>query len=202
MSRTREMKKEKDIHERGSAGVLAEFATLDPSAVEKFRKDYPDFVPSKWWDYQPDNEWEKRRQWEITQECICNAWTDWGKAWEEDIDADLVELSKLLMLVFDPDIFDILGNTNRRPTFANFKEIDGQSGYHKAVAFMAKQPWRAKVCEQCHRRFVADHAKRQYCSVECSAAVIKRTGLEWGRKNNWGRPKKTKAKRKRVRLHL
>lgn len=192
--------KEKAVYDVENAVVLSKFANLDAADVGKVRNDYPDFAPPQWWTYQSDNEFETRKQWEITQENIRRAWTDWETAWNNNCDADVVETMKLLMMVFNPDDFVL---RIHRPMFATFTEIDGQSGYHKAVAFMAKQPWRAKVCEECHRRFVADHSKRLYCSLgapaapACSAVVIERTHLEWGRANNWGRPIPKAKKRKK-----
>jgi hypothetical protein len=92
------------------------------------------------------------------------------------------------------------------PAFANAAELAEMTSYHKAIEFIAENPWRAKFCKECHMRFVADHAKRKYCSLanadgsKCSAKVIKRQHLDWGRENNWGRVKIKDHRRKKTTL--
>jgi hypothetical protein len=41
--------------------------------------------------------------------------------------------------------------------------------YKKAVLFLFTDSWRAKVCKQCGRHFVADHSQSECCSLSCSA---------------------------------
>ena len=41
--------------------------------------------------------------------------------------------------------------------------------YKKAVLFLFTESWRAKVCKQCGRHFVANHSQSGCCSLSCSA---------------------------------
>jgi ribosomal protein S27AE len=179
-----------------AAGLLAEFAELDVAECDAFRQQNPDFAPAKWWDYEPDGISSLgpglTKQWQLCQRHLRKAWTTLNT---DDDGVDIFTLIKLLTLVFDPEnLIDVMLGLPARPAMAELDEVDAYKwGYHKGVEFVAKEPWRAKVCEECGRKFVADHAKRKYCSVsgpdgvKCSAKVIKRTHLEWGRQNNWGR---------------
>jgi hypothetical protein len=71
--------------------------------------------------------------------------------------------------------------------------------YQRAVMFLGVEPWRARFCGVCGKRFVADRPRRLYCSNACSgkarggsrAASWRKHGEKWR-----ARYEKKKAKRK------
>lgn len=185
---------------------LAEFVNLDADdsrRAEEFRHNHPDFAPSSWWDYQPTDSNGaalSQKQWQLTQHLVREAWKEQFKS-----DVGLYRLIRLLLSVFDSDnLTDVMFKSPYRPTVADTNAIAEEYGYHKAIRYLFDAPWRARFCEECGAAYVADHNKRKYCSVagedglNCSAKVIERTHIEWGRANNWGR-KSTKVQKVRRR---
>jgi hypothetical protein len=164
-----------------AADALAEFLGIDPEEVEDFRRRHPKFVPEVWWTLA-DN----------YGELIWSAWkgllaVEWGR----------------FSIYTDRTLALLTMWSSTEPSTTTETELTGVFTptlypYQRAILFLAVESWRAKVCQECGHAFVADHASRKYCSIasssgiNCSALVIKRTGLEWGRKNNWGRNKSTK----------
>jgi hypothetical protein len=166
------------------ADVLAEFANLEPAQVVSFRQKHPDFFPDTFW---PDGRvglpeilvkaGEFGFDWKRYQDLLRSAWE---KAFPLEKCIRLIAPSGRL----EQSELYVFGSTY---------------AYQSAVMFLHEQPWRAKICEECHKRFVADHAKRRYCSVaratseggwtKCSEIKIKESHNKWGRKNNWGRPR-------------
>lgn len=191
-----------------SATVLADFANLEPANVATFRSKHRDFAVPDWWDYQSDlaKSQGMSKHWQLVQKYVQEAWTLWQAESELSLEARL----RLFTSVFDPaDLLDVMipSRTNPKyPAFATATQLAEMTPYHKAIEFIAEKPWRAKFCEECHMRFVADHAKRKYCSLanadgtNCSARAIKRQHLDWGRENNWGRVKIKHHKRKKTTL--
>jgi hypothetical protein len=175
---------------------LAEFVALEPGRVEIFRRDNPRFAPKSWWDYQPTDSEGKilsETQWQLAQGFL-------REAWDDGFELDLFELTRLLLCVFDPsDTEEAIFNDQRRPVFAGLKDIAADWGFHIGVRYLAEHSWAAKVCDECERPYVADHAKRKYCftksadGLRCSERVIKRNHLKyWHQKGD----KRRKAKRK------
>jgi hypothetical protein len=177
---------------------LAEFVALEPSRVERFRRDNPRFAPADWWDYQPTNSEGKilpETQWQLTQKFL-------QEAWDDDFELDLFELTRLLLCVFDPAGTEAgIFKDPIRPAFAGLKELADDWGFHLGVRYLAEHPWAAKVCKECKRPFVADIPQRKYCyamgadGLRCSERVIKREHLKyWHQKGD----KQRKAKQKRA----
>lgn len=181
-----------------AADMLAEFANLEqPATVDAFRRDHSDFALPAWWKYQSDRAESLglSKHWQLTQKYVQEAWIIWVSGSEFFLD----EWLRLLTSVFDPTaLLEIMLPLSPpvHPAFAKADELAEMTPYHKAIEFIAREPWRAKVCKECGRRFVADHAKRKYCSLpgadgaKCSTKVIKRQHLDWGKENNWGRVKR------------
>lgn len=78
--------------------------------------------------------------------------------------------------------------------------------YQYAVMFLAIEPWRARFCPRCGKRFVADKPARRFCSTACTgnarqgtrAASWKRHGKKWRtryEKKKASRKPRRKAKR-------
>jgi hypothetical protein len=54
--------------------------------------------------------------------------------------------------------------------------------YQHAVMFLAVEPWRARFCGQCGKRFVADKPARRFCSSRCSAGARKTSrSVSWSK---------------------
>jgi hypothetical protein len=171
-----------------AADALATFADLEPDGVDNFRRRYPEFVPQLWW---TGLSWTEgagvHHPWIRERDRLRKAW---AAGFPTDSTLELATTN--LFLMAHAMTSDTIEETPQKVW-----------DYQRAVMFLANESWRAKICEECGKPFVADHASRKYCSIagadgkNCSALVIKRTGLEWGRKNNWGRPinktKKSKA---------
>ena len=190
-----------------SASVLADFANLEAVDVDTFRDKYRDFAEPAWWDYQSDLAKSQglSKHWQLVQKYVQEAWVSWDSESEISLEAWL----RLFTSVFDPEsLVEMMfpSPTSPHPAFATATQFAEMTPYHKAIEFISEKPWRAKFCQECHTRFVADHSKRLYCSVagadgaKCSAKVIKRGNLEWGRENNWGRGKSKGRKRKKTTL--
>jgi hypothetical protein len=187
-----------------SVSVLADFANLETADVETFRSKHPDFAVPAWWEYQSDlaKSGGMSKHWQLVQQYVQEAWISWQSESEVSLEAWL----RLLTSVFDPEsLLDVMipSPTNPKyPAFATATQLAEMTPYHKALEFVAEKPWRAKFCEECHMRFVADHARRKYCSLanadgtNCSARAIKRQHRDWGRENNWGRVKIKNHRRK------
>jgi hypothetical protein len=170
------------------AEFLAGFANLNPDGVEDFRKDYPDFFPDTFW---PEGrkgysalalkEGLAGRDWLTYQTHLRQAWSK----------TETFPLPLTIELV--------------RPTgTGQFIQLgmDEAYPYQRAVMYLYAQSWRAKICEECGNRFVADHAKRRYCSVErilpdgrrmkCSQIKINQAKSAW-----WNRKGKKRRLAKR-----
>lgn len=156
------------------AQALAGFANLTARDVEYFRRNYPEFVPNAWWDYQPtDREgkprsWaqqyspESTKQWQQNQACLRGAW-------REQFHIELYQLIELLLSVFDPrDVFETLigPDTPDLPAFSDEFVTGRLDPYHRAVLFLHEQNWRARLCQRCKSPFVAGHSKQKYCGSE------------------------------------
>ena len=55
--------------------------------------------------------------------------------------------------------------------------------FQRAAYILFREGWRAKVCEHCSRRFVADKPLQRYCSPACSRAVRLEAKLAWWNKH-------------------
>jgi hypothetical protein len=159
--------------------ALAEFANLDPKNlnpldrqnIESFRHNYPDFVPEAWWDYQPTDSDRKplsAKQWELNQDML-------REAWNSEFEVSMFDLVRLLTSVFDPnDLIDVavFPSLGHRPMFATITELGDPWPYHESVLYLREQPWRAKICENCHCCIVVRVAKTRLCDKnDCGNSV-------------------------------
>jgi hypothetical protein len=123
-----------------AARALADYANLEPEGVESFRTAHPDFVPA-WWFWSPQGKGQWMRERDLVREA-------WGK-----FAADLI-----LRLV-----------TSHWFTFGTFNRVQVSSQekewpYQQAIMFLHINPWRAKTCEWCGKRFIAEHSRARFCS--------------------------------------
>lgn len=191
------------------AEALAEFSNLEPQDVERFRAKYPDFVPQKWWDYvgtsansKGDLVTSTGKQWQMNQRFL-------REAWDKHFTGELFFIIRLTMSVFDPDeLLDVAFGFNERPSFATLSELPwGTYPHQKAVLFLHQQPWRARFCAECKKRFVAAEPKNKYCSDACSHENRNRQKRKWfnehGSEQRAARRRKAnrrQKKRRRARL--
>jgi hypothetical protein len=71
--------------------------------------------------------------------------------------------------------------------------------YQRAVMFLGVEPWRARFCGQCGKRFVADKPARRFCSNTCSTKARKASRMDWWNRagEEWRAKKDAKGKRSR-----
>ena len=177
----------KAIETLEAADFLVEFVNLRPEDAvmlrTKIRDRGSDFIPDAWWDYRDGRQWVLNQKW-------------LREAWDAKFELFLFDQLRLITSVFDPqNLVDVMLGIKKRPTFADMGELAEEYGYHKAVRYLIEQPWRAKMCEECGSRFIANHNKRRYCSLadengfKCSKKAILQTKREyWEANKNRLRP--------------
>lgn len=147
-----------------------------PVTAAEFREKYPNFAPDSWWDYRSDAEdvvgrfdtdfarfggeivrekWEPT-QWQTAQKLL-------RSAWDGGFPLEARDLIILLTIVFDPQEL----NEGDRPLLGNILQIDPQNAYYKSLVWLNSQPWRARVCKTCGRRFIASWPSNECCSQPC-----------------------------------
>jgi hypothetical protein len=74
---------------------------------------------------------------------------------------------------------------------------DPANDFQRAVYILFREGWRAKVCERCSRRFVADKPVQRYCSTRCSGDAKKGRGRVWWNKHGrqWRARRKASLRR-------
>ena len=95
-------------------------------------------------------------QWQTTQSIL-------RSAWDGGFPLDPRNLIILLTLVLDPQEL----NEGDTPLFGNILQIDPESTYYKSLVWLNSQPWRARTCKTCSRRFIASWTRSKCCSQHC-----------------------------------
>jgi predicted nucleic acid-binding Zn ribbon protein len=209
------------------ARILADFSKLNAAEVnqslethpEHFRSNYPNFVPEVWWVWEifksdvieldkksvirtPFGEMERgptlyskpstEREcllWQLAQQLLREAWQD-GFPLEKCV--KLISLGNFVPM-FQPERTAI--DTHLLSTFTS----GPITPYQKAVMFLVTNPWRAKFCGVCGKRFVAGEPKQALCSEKCrQEAEIRRKRKWWNRSGKSWRRGKAKSTRKRA----
>jgi hypothetical protein len=181
-----------------NAQALAEFSNLGPEQIDYFRNNFPDFFPDAWWNYE--SSW-KEKQWVLSQSFIRYSW-EIGFGGKDGVHRLVV----LMMLVFDPDDLT-LGLDSKdgerpdfRPALGNIYEVGGGIHWHKAVvpsyqkavAYLFNDPWRARFCAECNKRFVAAEPKNKFCSESCAHEHRNRQ-----KRDNWNKYGKQQRQQRR-----
>jgi hypothetical protein len=195
------------------AQALASFSNLEPEGVEYFRRNYPDFVPQAWWDYEAtDRTYQLKggllppgKQWQDNQRYV-------REAWENHFTGGLFSVIRLTMSVFDPnDILEVAldamfgpDDVVKRPGFIKLEDLFGAGlvtyPHQKAVLYLFEHPWRARFCKECKKRFVAVESKNKYCSEVCSHENRNRQKREWfNREGSQQRAARNERNRRRTR---
>lgn len=188
------MPSEKDV--LSNAGQLAEFTNVkNDEELKIFRNRNGNFSPPSLWDgLDVETQWENLPQsseptfepfdTEVfgpgLQKLISSGGASRLHSWR-----DLRDVTRLAWeRKFSLDICLLLLNHVIRltPTL-----IFPPYACQRAIVFLAIEPWRARFCSICGRRFVADKNARRYCSTDCSSrarldsrnAWWKAYGNEW-----------------------
>lgn len=119
--------------------------------VESFRAQHKDFFPDHFWDYRVGPEADAVLVWQNFQRSV-------RETWQEGF-----PLENCIRL-----IYSALGSI--------WEAMEAQPGnpglpvwpYQRAVMLLGMEPWRARFCAQCGKRFVADKPARRFCSHTCS----------------------------------
>lgn len=107
-------------------------------------------------------------------------------------------------------VLKAVGRTGEPPSGIKFRLAllipDWQTGefhyyprtyFQRAVFLLFRQSWRARVCIECEKYFIADKPSQLYCSLTCNKDAKRKRNLEWWRRegDKWrrGRPKKRKS---------
>jgi hypothetical protein len=74
-------------------------------------------------------------------------------------------------------------------------EYVSQMDFQRAVWFLFRESWRAKVCPKCSMYFIAEKPPQLYCSLSCSSAAHRASSLDWWKKKgSQKRDAKSRAK--------
>jgi hypothetical protein len=68
------------------------------------------------------------------------------------------------------------------------------SFFHKAVYQLLRENWRARVCRQCERFFIAGKPPQLYCSTGCYGKAKRKRDLNWWRVEGAARRSQKRAK--------
>jgi len=144
------------------AGHLASFANCeDQFAIEEFAAKNEGFFPPR---FLEDNRppiksliptLKQETEWRPT-------W--WGfqagllQAWKEHFPADWA--------------VSLIALTQPKTRFESWP-------YQRALMFLAVEPWRARFCAICGRRFVAEKPATRFCSVKCAGGARKNSRDAW-----------------------
>ena len=74
---------------------------------------------------------------------------------------------------------------------------EADTKFRKAVYELFRQSWRAKVCPQCGKYFIAGKPAQLYCSSKCYGSAKRERDLEFWRSVGTNRRKERKAKERR-----
>ena len=69
--------------------------------------------------------------------------------------------------------------------------------FQKAFYLLFRERWRAKICAQCSRYFIADKPAQRYCSTTCYGTARSKQALHWWRTKGDPRRKEQQLKKRR-----
>lgn len=76
-------------------------------------------------------------------------------------------------------------------------EYQPENDFQRAVYVLFREGWRAKICPQCLRRFIASRPVQSYCSTRCSGKAKRERNLAW-----WNTHGKKLRKRREIASRL
>ena len=71
--------------------------------------------------------------------------------------------------------------------------------YQQAIMLLGVEPWRARFCGTCRKRFVADKPARRFCSTACTGEARKSSRNAWwsDKGKDWREARRRRQQRKR-----
>jgi hypothetical protein len=139
------------------AQTLALFSNLTEDA-EYFSRNYSDFVPFTWWTPAANVKLGKYLSWTPERDRLREAWEAGfpaGKTLE-------LATSPLFLMARQADAEEL---ENTPPKIWPYQE---------AVLFLHANPWRAKFCNNCGRRYVKEKPPQKFCSERCTREARKK----------------------------
>ncbi len=186
---------------------LALFSNASGAAeVEQFRANHDGFFPRNFWNWKvpPLGEGEpilttdaasaqaverlkplpRIQFWQAFQRALHGAW---------QVGFPLEECVRLISCAAVAD--RLYGATDVEPDLLSYPVWP----YQRAVMLLGVEPWRARFCAQCGKRFVADKPARRFCSNACSTKARQASrSVSWSKHGEKWRAdyEKKKAKEK------
>lgn len=147
----------------GAAKLMAALANLEPAGVERFRADHPDFVPQVYWTGESVHAPNLPISWMQERNLLREVWVA-GFPTDKTLELITTNLffvakihaSRSWMAQVEKNIAKYIQMPDVTPPQKTWP-------YQDAVMFLHVNPWRAKTCEWCGRRFIAEHPKARFC---------------------------------------
>jgi hypothetical protein len=185
------------------AQALALFANLEPSGVEYFRNNYPNFIPDEAWSGSPalaiplaGGVPEPMSHWRAIQGAVRELWRNESKFPLESVIEFIAMIAQVAKGYKDhkENIETVTGMMAGKISMMSRFSRPEIFPCQKAVTFLGVQPWRARFCV-CGNRFVAAVPASRFCSDKCFQASRRSSGRAWWSTNgtDW-RNGKTKQK--------
>lgn len=164
---------------------LALFSNVGTTAeADSFRQKNADFFPRNFWNWSVPQVCEpiltmdaasaeavahfKREPptpfWQAFQQVLSEAWK---------IRFPLEESVRLISCAAVAD--RLSGKTDVEPDLLSYRVWP----YQRAVMLLGVEPWRARFCAKCWKRFVADKPARRFCSNRCASSARRQSKKLW-----------------------
>jgi hypothetical protein len=167
-----------------AARVLAAFLNVEFQPLVKienvvtigeFQREHPDFFPQGWSEYEPTyGGGSFRKQWQITQQFL-------REAWQSEFKIELYDYLKILQSIFNPDHLPAVNpqwngphyrrwmGPPYRPAFADMWDIlwerdHTKPPYYLAIKFLSGHGWQAATCKYCGRKFIRESSQGKFCT--------------------------------------
>jgi len=188
---------------------------IQPEDVRRFRLKHPNFFPKDCYDVaessatstwpgfpEPDPD---RPHAPLLGLQYFRCYQDWLRALWRGRRAGPRWLDILLGL--EPDCLSPLPSIGRDGWLPRAKSVtDWRAGairyeaacdFQRAVWELFRQRWRAKVCGECFKLFIADKPAQRFCGISCSALAEKTRKLGWWREHGeaWRKTRNASTKR-------
>lgn len=155
------------------AQALATFSNLAPHKEEEFQNSiYPCFLPSDFWDTKTATT-TGERPWQSLQAFLSEVWKK-GFPLEEAIQLIVcvdknTKTAQRLEAALNMSNEEVLSMEIKPEVWP----------FQRAVMYLAVNPWRARFCLRCGKRFVALKPRNVYCGDDCSRESRKGTKRNW-----------------------
>jgi hypothetical protein len=187
---------------------LAEFSNLESGQIDEFRNAVStDFFPPKMWEMpgqslhldtsvKTGNVWTPEPLWKTYQDVLRETWQNHFPSetgiW---LIAHLAKLSRQEQRM--REVEQELNSTGVLTMPQEPLPEPESWPFQRAVMYLCTNPWRARFCMACGKRFVAARPKSTYCSDSCFNASRKGTKRAWWKQHGeqWREEKQKTAKK-------